>query len=307
MNTPNWLFVLLLLFVDSSILFAQANLLNAVIPQDVGKLNEQQRISVDHEALPYGYVDDRDIMWSKTIWEKIDLDERINYPFYYPVEAVDPNRKSLFDVLINDIFNGTITEVYTDGYFVEKETVENIKGTLKSRSMSSLGVDKSNSGDELDESETSEDYSTVLVEADGVSQYFIKGTWFFNKRLGELKYRLLGIAPVGTDASSKGQYLIDGTPEDQWEVNPFFWVWFPNARESLNKHDIFNSRNASQPITFDLMLNARRFNSIIYKEENPYNDREIKDYIYEDALRQLLESERIKNIIRDYEQDMWNN
>ena len=37
------------------------------------------------------------------------------------------------------------------------------------------------------------------------------------------------------------------------------------------------------------------------------NDREIKEYIYEDALRQLLESERIKNVIRDYEQDMWNN
>ena len=55
------------------------------------------------------------------------------------------------------------------------------------------------------------------------------------------------------------------------------------------------------------MLNARRFNAIIFKEENPYNDREIKEYIYEDALRQLLESERIKNVIRDYEQDMWNN
>ncbi|MDA0794655.1 MAG: gliding motility protein GldN, partial [Bacteroidetes bacterium] len=35
--------------------------------------------------------------------------------------------------------------------------------------------------------------------------------------------------------------------------------------------------------------------------------REVKDYIYEDALRQLLESEKIKSVIRDFEQDMWNN
>ena len=27
----------------------------------------------------------------------------------------------------------------------------------------------------------------------------------------------------------------------------------------------------------------------------------------EDALRQLIESERIKSVIRDFEQDMWNN
>ena len=86
-----------------------------------------------------------------------------------------------------------------------------------------------------------------------------------------------------------------------------FWVWFPDARTSLNKSKVFNSRNSSQPITYDHMLNSRRFNSTIYKEENVYEDREVKDYIYEDALRMLLESERIKSVIRDYEQDMWNN
>ena len=55
------------------------------------------------------------------------------------------------------------------------------------------------------------------------------------------------------------------------------------------------------------MLNSRRFNSLIFKEENVYQNREIKDYISNDALRMLLESERIKSVIRDFEQDMWNN
>ena len=59
--------------------------------------------------------------------------------------------------------------------------------------------------------------------------------------------------------------------------------------------------------TYDHMLNSRRFNSLIYKEENVYQDRDIKDYISDDALRMLLESERIKSVIRDFEQDMWNN
>ncbi|MBT5974727.1 MAG: gliding motility protein GldN, partial [Flavobacteriaceae bacterium] len=88
---------------------------------------------------------------------------------------------------------------------------------------------------------------------------------------------------------------------------PLFWVWFPDARKALNNSQVFNSKNSSQPITFDNMLNSRRFNSVIYQEENVYEDRAVNQYIYEDALRQLLESERIKSEIRDFEQDLWNN
>ena len=54
-----------------------------------------------------------------------------------------------------------------------------------------------------------------------------------------------------------------------------------------------------------MLLNARRFNAVIYKEDNVYGDRQIKDYISDNALFQLLESKRIKETIRDKEQDMW--
>jgi gliding motility associated protien GldN len=112
---------------------------------------------------------------------------------------------------------------------------------------------------------------------------------------------LLGVCPVAADIN------IQAANEEEEDLVELFWVWYPDARETLNQNSIFNSRNSSQPITFDVMLNTRRFNSIIYKEENVYEDREVKDYIFEDALRQLLESERIKSVIRDFEQDMWNN
>ena len=60
------------------------------------------------------------------------------------------------------------------------------------------------------------------------------------------------------------------------------------------------------PITFDHLLNSRRFNAITYKEENVYNDREIVDYMKDNSLMQLLESERVKEKVRNFEQDMWN-
>ena len=52
-------------------------------------------------------------------------------------------------------------------------------------------------------------------------------------------------------------------------------------------------------------MNSRRFHGYIYKEENVQGDRKISEYVSENALMQLLESERIKDKIRDFELDMW--
>jgi gliding motility associated protien GldN len=98
---------------------AQANILNAKKPQDIGKKTEAQKILDNDAPLEYGYVDDRDILWSKTVWEVIDLDERVNFPLYYPLDTIDigKDRRSLYDVLIKKIKNGKLTDVYVDSYF----------------------------------------------------------------------------------------------------------------------------------------------------------------------------------------------
>ena len=289
-----------ILLLNLNAVCAQSNLLNAKVPQEVGKLNEQQVLANEVGPIEYGYVDDRDIIWSKTIWEVIDLDERINFPYYYPTKNngyLSRERQSLFRVLMDNIEAGNINEVYATDYFNEKLTFDDLKPILEYSILTEDGRIKANSGEEV----TQNDYDTYIIDSFKVVQYFIKGTWYFDKRLGELKYRLLGIAPGAPDVST----LADSSAEKV--IIPLFWIWFPDARNILNKHTVFNTKNSSQPITFDKMLNSRRFNSVIYKEENVYEDREVKEYIYEDALRQLLESERIKSEIRDFEQDMWNN
>ena len=76
--------VLLVCLIGTHVLLAQANLLNAKVPQEVGIQNEQQVKADNNDPIEYGFVDDRDILWSKTVWEVINLDERINFPYYYP-------------------------------------------------------------------------------------------------------------------------------------------------------------------------------------------------------------------------------
>tara|TARA_B110000881_G_scaffold1331_1_gene1003 strand:+ start:771 stop:1610 length:840 start_codon:yes stop_codon:yes gene_type:complete len=278
---------------------AQANLLNARVPQEIGQLNEQQIEANDETPLAYGYIDDRDILWSKTIWEIIDLDERINFPYYYPTDTLNlgPDRRALFHVLKKNLRNGSIKEVYDDDYFQSKLTYQEILDKLVAVDTTDMGREQLNAGEELDP----QFITRRTITAAEIRQYRVKGTWYVNKRLGELKYRLLGIAPVAPDV-----YTLD-LPEDEQDLVELFWVWFPDARKSLNGSQVFNNRNSSQPITYDHMLNSRRFNALIYKEENVYEDRKIEEYIFEDALKQLLESERVKSVIRDFEQDLWNN
>lgn len=291
--------LLLVLGLHSYSGWSQSNLLNAKVPQEIGIQEEEYQ-----NPIAYGYVDDRDVLWSKTIWEIINLNERINFPYYYPTidnGFLSETRKSLFRVLYDNIAEGNITEIYSSSYFNDNEklTFDDLGEKLEMRNLSTMGIEKSNAGEEV----TDDDYDTYTIQSDKIEQYLIKGTWYFNKRLGELKYRLLGIAPVAPDVST----LSQGPEAMKDALVPLFWVWFPDARESLSNSKVFNTKNSSQPITFDHMLNSRRFNATIYKEENVYEDREVKEYIYEDALRQLLESERIKSLIRDFEQDMWNN
>ncbi|MEK9608718.1 MAG: gliding motility protein GldN [Flavobacteriaceae bacterium] len=300
MNRVFNLFTFLILLVGGvNSLSAQANLLNARVPQDIGVLNDQQLESNDEKPLVYGYVDDRDLMWSKTVWEIIDLDERVNFPYYYPTDTLNlgPERRSLFDVLKKNLGSNNIKEVYKSAYFREKLTYEEIQERLVAVDTTDAGYEQFNADGFVDP----QFIERRRITAAEIRQYKIKGTWYFDKRLGELKYRLLAICPVAPDVAIK---KLPGEEEDLVEL---FWVWFPDARTSLNSNKVFNTRNSSQPITYDHMLNSRRFSSVIYKEENVYEDREVKDYIYEDALRMLLESERIKSVIRDYEQDMWNN
>lgn len=111
----------------------------------------------------------------------------------------------------------------------------------------------------------------------------------------------MGICPVANEARSKA------FPEDGIDSKvELFWVWFPGAREVLHEAKAFNRQNTSQPISFDHLLNSRRFDAVIYKEDNVYGDRQVKDYINDNALMQLLEANRIKEQIRNIEIDLWN-
>ena len=303
MKIKNLLSVISALVISAST-YGQANLLNSKTPDEIGKKTAAQLISDNDKPLPYGYVHDRDVLMGKTVWEFIDLDERINFPLYYPIDTafVGKERRSLFDVLVKNIKNGKITEVYVDDYFNTKKTFKDMASSFTYIDTTDAGKDEINS--------YYDDYKSgakVLdpqyinrkeLDASYISGYRIKGFWYFDKRQGELKYRLLALCPVTPEARDAGNEKAD--------VIDLFWVYFPTVRDILHESKAFNDKNSAMPISFDHLLNSRRFNGQIYKEENVYGDRQIEQYMKDNSQNQLLESERVKEKIRSFESDMWN-
>jgi len=297
MNLKSFLLTVSGVFVITST-YAQANLLNAKKPEEIGVKTEAQLALDNDKPLEYGYVDDRDILFSKLTWEKVVLDERANFPLYFPVDTnnIGSNRRSLFDVLVRSIKEGKIENMYDDSYFTTKLTARDLVPRMSKIDTLDIGIEQYNAEGFVDP----EYIIKRDIQAYDISAYFIKGLWYFDKRLGEMRYRLLGLAPAAPDVN-----FIDSEDEANKQPIALFWIFFPEAREVLHEAKSFNNKNSAMPVSFDHLLNARRFNGYMYKEENVYGDRQVNEYVADNALMQLLESDRIKEKIRNFEMDMW--
>lgn len=293
----NWkkisLFVAFSIFSINS--FAQAGLLNAKSASEIGLKSVQEIIVQSEGPIPYGYVADKDILFGIKVWENISLSEKANEAYYYPIEEVESDgRKSLFQVLIEGIKSGNITEVYDDSDFRTKRTLKDLESSFTKIDTTDAGRQYANAGERIPD----EYIQKIELRPSDVQAYHIVGLWYFDRNEGQLKYRILGIAPVIVDLYSKGSEV-----ENYVEL---FWILFPDARNALFEAKVFNPKNPMNPMNFDHLLNSRRFASTIFKADNQKGNIRIDDYIQNSELEKLFEGERIKELIRNLEDDMWN-
>lgn len=290
------------------------NILNAKSPSTYRKYRDMLKIkvgdslvSVKNKPIDYGFIDDKDVIRSMVVWEIIDMNEKINQPFYHNADGLVSSNKSLYQILLDNINNGKIKEVYADEMFSEKLTPEQIKKTLSVTRESDWLIEKRNSGEKLTAEDIKAGTDVIETTTEKVKLLKIKGMWYVDRRDGQMKYRLLGIAAMGPDPNMASEKTADGKSlADKDELIDLFWVFYPDAREVLANQIVFNGKNLSSDITYDDILNARRFSSIIYKSDNGLGTGKISDYIPNDAEEQLEESERIKQQILEMENDLWN-
>ncbi len=234
----------------------------------------------ERRVLDYQPVRESDIMWERRIWRIIDVREKMNLPFAYPEEP-------FFKILSDAAVKGELP-VYSvdDDKFTKRLSTDDVLAMMS----------KADTIVTFDPESYEERIQVVRNDINwaDVKRFRIKEIWFFDKETSTMQVRILGIAPLIDVRDNDGNFRYE---------KAMFWVYYPQARNLLARHRVFTlGGNTNATISWEDLLELRYFSSFIIKESNVY-DRRIEDYAR--GTDALWESERIKNAIFNFEQDLW--
>lgn len=261
-------------------------------PWEKGRVpgNETVGKTSNRQPVPYVHIRESDVMWAKRIWQTIDLREKINHPLYYP-EIQVRDRKSFTQILWDAVVKEQVLTAYKDEDFSLMMTPEEVLASTEK--LDSTWVYNPNNPDE--------DTLIVISEefrASDVKQFRIVEDWFFDRERSVMDVRIMGLA-----------LIVDEFIDDPWTgereykgPKDLFWVYFPEARSVFAKNEVFNRFNDAERMSYDDLFFKRMFSSFIIKEENVY-DRMINEY--KKGLDALIEADRIKNELFNFEHDLW--
>lgn len=239
----------------------------------------EKRIVTDRRVLPYDPVREADIFWEKRVWRVIDVREKMNLPFGYPEEP-------FFAILMKAAEEGEITVYGTEddkfSYPLAPDEVASMGATVDTI----IAFDP----------ETYEEEITIVrndLNPEDIKQFRLKEIWFFDEESSSLQVRVLGIAPLKDEYDENGNYKY---------TTPLFWAYYPECREILARHKVFNPNNDADQMTWEDLMERRQFSSYIMKRSNVY-DRKVEDYLT--GVDMLLEAEKIRMEIFNFEHDLW--
>jgi gliding motility associated protien GldN len=280
----NFVLVISLVLLSQSV-FSQ-DILDGAYEKDIRDGGKDRLIQ------PYQHVRETDVMWSAKIERVIDLKEKMNQVFYYPLLPIN-DRQNLIDVLMQAINEGTITA------YGNATNDDEFQSPMSPAEVEMIGIMQ---GEKItveerfdpDNQEYYLDTTYNIFERSDVKKYRIKEEWFFDKQRSVMEVRIIGICPVIDRKNEEGVYTGETS---------LFWVYFPEARKILSKAEVFNHRkNDAARLTYDDIFHKRFFSSRIVKESNKY-DRKISEY--KEGIDALLEAEKIKTEIFNLEHDLW--
>ncbi len=236
----------------------------------------------ENRVLPYEPLREADIPWERRLWRIIDVREKINLPFTYPLQP-------FFSIIAEGAKSGEI-KVFKDETFKEMMTPEEVMGKLEHTDTTLVF-----------NPDTYEDEVRIVnspVNPEDIQKFRVKEMWFFDKEASRMSVRILGIAPV--------QDFTDETTGEFKYAIPMFWVYYPEAREALSRYQVFTEGNDAAPGTWYDLFEQRRFSSYIYKQSNVL-DLRLDDFYNgpDKGVERLMESERIKMELFNWEHDLW--
>ncbi|RYD58226.1 MAG: gliding motility protein GldN [Sphingobacteriales bacterium] len=232
-------------------------------------------------------VRENDIMWKKRVWREIDTREKQNMAFRYPGDE-QTGGGYFIEIILDAVKKGKI-KAYSnmDDRFTsalsKEQILEMLMGTLDT-----IMIDDIMTGEKIMKVTRRE------FDPNVVTKYRIKEDWIFDRNLGRMTTRIIGIAPI------KDIYNEDGSFRASQAV---FWLYYPHIREMLAQYEVFNPENDVARMTWDDYFEGRYFSSKIIKTSNPFDASFSQRGMTN--LEALYEGEKVKEMLFNKEHDMW--
>lgn len=246
--------------------------------------------TITRRVIPFPYLREADVFFSKRVWRVIDLKEKTNLPLRYPQGTIK-DRKNFINVIMDAMQEGSLTAYKPgDDEFTFPMTKVEVDG------IGNAGIDT------LMVPSPDPPYDPVqkivprVFSRDKVIAYRLKEDWFFDKQRSVMDVRIIGIAPMMYEEDEQGIQREGAIKK------PLFWIYYPEARKIFANAEVFNRMNDAERRSFDDIFLKRFFSSYITKESNVY-DRRIEDY--KTGLDALLEAQKIKEDLVNFEHDLW--
>ncbi|MES2279341.1 MAG: gliding motility protein GldN [Bacteroidota bacterium] len=238
------------------------------------------------KVTPYANLRESDVVFSKRLWQEIDLREKFNTYMASP-------KARLIDVFMDAIAAGELTA------YDPTPTKEDPGGDMFTKPLTP-GEAKARMADSSLVSKRDENnnvISSTMVAGefnpDSIVRFRIKEDWMFDKQRAVLEPRIIGIAPLIKPKAVAGMEL---------DLVPAFWIYFKDARQILAVKEVVNHSNDATGLSYDDVFMKRIFTSYIVKQSNDKDER-IKDYMQ--GIDRLYESQKIKKTLMDWELDLW--
>lgn len=239
----------------------------------------------ERKAVPYRYIREANVKWSKRIHRVIDAREKQNKIMHWP-------RNPFYLIVWNAAMNGEVTAYLNDSLTSIITPEDIVKATSLETTVMIPNPDNPNDPYDLIPKEVKEVY-----EPSKIAKYRIIEDWIFDYNYSDFRARIIAIAPLWRPITESGLELGE---------TPLYYLKMEDLRDKLSQEEVFNTRNDAARISFDQWFQMRQFSSYIVKESNMYDlDIAQKEEFQDDGVEALLESDRIKNDLFILEHDLW--
>ncbi|MBT4968837.1 MAG: gliding motility protein GldN, partial [Bacteroidetes bacterium] len=253
---------------------------------EYGDFTYEKKAIKERKIVPYPPLREADVMYAMRIHRVIDTREKINVIMKWPR---NPLYRIIYESATTGYGSAPVT-AYTNDSLIRFYTAEEVLTRGGEEEVIEVCPDPDYPDYCYD--------STVInpFRPSDITRYKVMEDWVFDKQRSMFFVRIIAIAPLFN-------LMVAGQDLGEQEL---FWTKWDDFKKVIVSQEIFNRQNDAMRLNYLDFFEMRMFTSYVVKESNAF-DNAIAEFeeFKTNPFDALLEAEKIKNKLFEWEHDLW--